>query len=415
MRIGQRIGLHKDGETLRLPPFETELRRRLWINISQLDSRAAELSGSGLSVVNSACDVKPSLRVNDCDLYPDMAEPPVEQDTATEMMCLLLRSQIGVFLKKFMPTSDHFDGDWSGLSNPRVSIADKDHAIHQLEQMLQERLYRHCDLQIPLHLFSSLAAKASICKITSVRTPSSEEVSSSFWNCLNRSLLGRRLLIHKQPSNSSMRLPNAHFQKPTPLPLAYRDALSMACPNLPLTYLRTHSSPDLRNDAAWTTVDEVYASQPEIIHGGRTRSTLCIAVRSLTLKAWEARELELQRSEPSAPTPRPLPSCVRQLRELKTGTAGQAVQNQMPGPHSIDPSGPRIDNVDNSGLDVDPGTFGDNSLAVTETSSRVEMAGADDHPVDWEQWTSMFHEFEMEGQWDGAFASLSAFPELQHG
>ncbi|KAL8634535.1 MAG: hypothetical protein Q9228_007870, partial [Teloschistes exilis] len=45
LRIAQRMGLHRDGADLKLPPLETEIRRRLWWQILLLEVRAAEFSG----------------------------------------------------------------------------------------------------------------------------------------------------------------------------------------------------------------------------------------------------------------------------------------------------------------------------------------------------------------------------------
>jgi len=45
MRIAQRIGLHRDPETLGIDPFNCEMRRRLWNQIWVLDVRSAEFAG----------------------------------------------------------------------------------------------------------------------------------------------------------------------------------------------------------------------------------------------------------------------------------------------------------------------------------------------------------------------------------
>jgi hypothetical protein len=43
VRLGQTMGLHRDGITLGLSPFETEMRRRLWWHLVHLDFRAADM------------------------------------------------------------------------------------------------------------------------------------------------------------------------------------------------------------------------------------------------------------------------------------------------------------------------------------------------------------------------------------
>jgi len=403
------------------------MRRRLWMIVVQLDSRAAELSGSGLSIVTQLWDTKPPLNVNDCDLYPDMREPPTEQDKATEMMFLLLRAQVGIFLKKEMPGNDTFDGVWSRLSNPAVSVVEKDRAINELEQILQEKFVRHCDLQIPLHCISSFVAKAAICKLrlfahlprhtrgsdfTSI-SPSSAEENLLFTNSLQilqydtqirttKSL--RRFLWHVE----------MHFQWHALIYL--------------LTYLRAHASPHSRTDTAWTTIDEVFANHPEIVHGGRTRSKLCNAVGSLTLKAWEAREIELRRSNLTTLLSRP-PSCVRQLRRQRIGAtaalpwiAGQASFGtplhsvsraaQDPVQQKYDAGGLQSDGADRFDPNFASGDDGGNPSAATDAASGTEMIGIASL-LDWEQWDSMCQEFEMQDQWGDAFASVDGFPQQQ--
>ncbi|KAG5660910.1 hypothetical protein KAF25_002553, partial [Fusarium avenaceum] len=56
VRMAQKMGLHRDGETLGLPPFETEIRRRLWWQIYMLDARSAVQSGLGPSLMPGAGD-----------------------------------------------------------------------------------------------------------------------------------------------------------------------------------------------------------------------------------------------------------------------------------------------------------------------------------------------------------------------
>ena len=43
VRLGQRIGLHRDGTLIGLSPFETEIRRRVWWQLMALDGQTAEL------------------------------------------------------------------------------------------------------------------------------------------------------------------------------------------------------------------------------------------------------------------------------------------------------------------------------------------------------------------------------------
>lgn len=77
IRAAESIGLHRDGKTLKLSPFESEIRRRVWWQLVAREGRAAEdhgysqTSGSALS---SRVDLP--LNVHDADLHPDMKVLP---------------------------------------------------------------------------------------------------------------------------------------------------------------------------------------------------------------------------------------------------------------------------------------------------------------------------------------------------
>ncbi|KAI1758557.1 fungal-specific transcription factor domain-containing protein [Hypoxylon sp. FL1150] len=93
VRIAQKMGLHRDGEYLELPPFETEMRRRLWWRILLLDAMYALMSGLGHSLLPRSWDTKPPLNVNDSDLYPTMTviQP---KDSPTDMVFCLICCEI---------------------------------------------------------------------------------------------------------------------------------------------------------------------------------------------------------------------------------------------------------------------------------------------------------------------------------
>lgn len=58
VRLGQRMGLHRDGETLGLNPFDVEMRRRLFWQLLSLDGMSGQLSGTGIV----SHDVRPPRR-----------------------------------------------------------------------------------------------------------------------------------------------------------------------------------------------------------------------------------------------------------------------------------------------------------------------------------------------------------------
>ncbi|KAI1076324.1 fungal-specific transcription factor domain-containing protein [Whalleya microplaca] len=89
VRIAQKMGLHKDGESLGLSPFETEMRRRIWWQIVLLDANYALMSGLGQSLLPRSWDAKKPLNINDSDLYPTMTTVQAKEGPTDMIFCLI--------------------------------------------------------------------------------------------------------------------------------------------------------------------------------------------------------------------------------------------------------------------------------------------------------------------------------------
>ncbi|KAJ4186737.1 hypothetical protein NW755_007469 [Fusarium falciforme] len=101
IRIAQSLGLHRDGERLGLPPFESELRRRLWWHLITRDSRSGEDYGLENSTgMQPQSDVKLPLNINDEDLSPDMKELPPEKRGWTAMTFSLVYIELAKAIQK---------------------------------------------------------------------------------------------------------------------------------------------------------------------------------------------------------------------------------------------------------------------------------------------------------------------------
>ena len=98
VRIGQSLGLHRDGTHFaQLKPFDVEMRRRLWWVLCLLDVRSAEEQGTELIIAEKSHDTRLPLNVNDSDLDPDMTDFPEERQGATDMSFSLIRYEICTF------------------------------------------------------------------------------------------------------------------------------------------------------------------------------------------------------------------------------------------------------------------------------------------------------------------------------
>ncbi len=305
VRIGQRMGLHRDGASLGLAIFDIEMRRRSWWQIMTLDGRAAQLAGMGLSILNRHTDIKPPLNVNDSDLYPNMREPPVEHTGATEMIFTLVRCEIGTRLHSSGKGNDQTG--WEMLGDPTVLLADKDRTIDELEDITERKFLRYCDPVIPLHLLSTIIARTavSIMRLVAHHPRHYKDKGASLpqhekdmlFNISLKMLEWDHMQTSKIVQRFSWHIKN-HFQFDSLLYL--------------LIDLRTRTTGELP-DRAWPAINKVFQDHPDMMTS--PNNALYVAIRRLTLKAWKVREAAL----PPQPERSPLFPLVSVLRSA-TGT-----------------------------------------------------------------------------------------------
>ncbi|KAJ8106542.1 hypothetical protein OPT61_g9463 [Boeremia exigua] len=280
-RIGQRIGLHRDGDMLKLPPFEAEIRRRLWWQIIMLEGFSQKLAGTGTGSNASVLmgDVKLPANLNDADLFPGMKELPKESDRATEMMFFLIRCHVGNFLKRFETPQVEFDGVWGKLTTRAVDVNIKEKAIRELKDLFEQKFLRHCDSSIVWHLMCSHLAKAIIFMMRFMaygadyqgKTETQEEKDTLF--SLSLQVCSSQILVYtmKEMQGFVWHV-NMHFQWKA---LVYV-----------LSELRYRTSGQ-QVEEAWRDIQLTYEFHPTFDEELSKRA-LPIAVSNLTLKAWEA-------------------------------------------------------------------------------------------------------------------------------
>lgn len=163
VRIAEGMGLQRDGTYLGLPPFETEIRRRIWWQLKMHDHRTAELSGVAKFQGIAPGDHPPKIvvNVNDNELYPGMTNAPVDSTGPTDMSFCALRSEIGAFAashaNKFTQNGGN-GGLWNDYA-PALDTQEKDAFIEGLRGTFELKYIRHCDPSQPLQLLTSLFAR----------------------------------------------------------------------------------------------------------------------------------------------------------------------------------------------------------------------------------------------------------------
>lgn len=164
IRIAQRIGLHLNvGADTSMSLFEAEMRCRLLMQIKILDARAAEMASTALQGVPDVFEMRPPRNVNDSELYPSMKVFPVEYTGPTEMVFVLVRYEIGRFIRSGMSSPiGTFDSGWAKLSSGEVSLAQTDRLLDEFGNHMEQSILKKLDLSIPLHLLAGSVVKVSL-------------------------------------------------------------------------------------------------------------------------------------------------------------------------------------------------------------------------------------------------------------
>ncbi|KAI1334248.1 hypothetical protein F5Y15DRAFT_297528 [Xylariaceae sp. FL0016] len=152
IRIAQRMGIHNESMSSKRSFFEAEMGRRLWWALVLIDARICDLSQSQATNLIPTWNCKIPLNVNDSDLRPDMKEPPVAQERASEAIFAVVRSQLGEFLRH---STFHLD-----FTNPVLKpIARKLGGLDAFEKMIEEICVTRCDIDNPVHFMTIWTAR----------------------------------------------------------------------------------------------------------------------------------------------------------------------------------------------------------------------------------------------------------------
>lgn len=405
-RIGQRIGLHRDGDIFKLPPFESEIRRRLWWQIIMLEGFSQKLAGTGTGSNAHILmgDVKLPANLNDSDLFPGMTEIPRESDRATEMMFFLIRCYVGNFLRRFETPQIVFDGVWNKLTTSSVDVGTKEKAILELERLFEHKFLRHCDSSIVWHLMCSHLAKAIIFMMRFMaygadyqgKTETQEEKDTLFTLALQ--VCSAQILAYTMKEMQGfMWHVNMHFQW---------KALVFV-----LSELRYRTSgPQV--EEAWRDIQLTYEFHPTFDEELSKRA-LPIAVSNLALEAWEIYVaangvpdggepyfIQLIRNRSS----RSKRSDTTAKHQDKTMSEDLHIDVQPPLLHPVNPM-----TTGNDPLAAFPWNPADLNASLGLPPAIPDLAPSDyPEQLDWSSWNSLFVDFQTNNV-DEHIPDISAF------
>lgn len=310
IRIAESMGMRIDGTLLGLPPFETEIRRRIWWQLQMHDFRAAELCGQAKFrnfELDETTPKKPA-NVNDKDLSPAMQEAVADSVGPTEMIYCMLRSDLASFaaaqkakLNKLGKTTVATSEEFSAMDDLKM----KDIFIKELEDMIETKYLRFCDPSQPLQLLTLLGARLSINLIRFIahhprRWAKLEHVPLAEQKLIWGIAIG--LLEQYNMMQSCVR----RFAWCVPYFIQWHAVIHV------LDMLR--ASP-FREDAAnaWRLIDALYQNNPQMLMS--IKRPIFVAVGNLCLKAYHARSAALNSLGRSLPKQPEYISKLQKLRE----------------------------------------------------------------------------------------------------
>lgn len=322
-RIGQRIGLHQDGEKLGLPPFDVELRRRLFYQVFPHDCRASQVAGIDFTSLPEAWDTKPPLNIHDDQIWPGMTEKPVEQTGATDMIFCLSRAYVG---KRLAKAGKPINGAAS-WSFPDHHEAEK--TIAAAEDEVEEKFIRYCDIVNPLHFLtiglarSGMTAMRLKLRLPKIRdqTATDEERRELFQ--FAQKTLDTDAAVHAHGGTSRFQW---HI-KPFFL-WGTRDSFIFILTTL--LKRRDFLSAE-QIEAAWNSVAQLYQNHDELFDG---KQALNVALRRLALQVWDSYQSSSGDPEPG------FIKALRSLRGKKQGRKNQRDKLMCPTPLATSSSSP---------------------------------------------------------------------------
>jgi len=161
VRIAQRMGLHRDGSLLGLPPVQAEEKRRVWWQMQHMEIMISQLLGCISITLYADWDAKLPANLEDNDIRPGIEALPSDRRGLTSMSHCLWRYHL-LYQQRIPRHSDLPQKDFAWITSSQVSMAEKDAFIEQTARTLGEKFVQHCELLNPLHVSIQIGIRSFI-------------------------------------------------------------------------------------------------------------------------------------------------------------------------------------------------------------------------------------------------------------
>ncbi|XWW95285.1 hypothetical protein V2A60_003241 [Cordyceps javanica] len=160
VRLAQGMGLHRDGTHFNLPPFETEMRRRLWWALITLDLRSGEELGTDMVIPDGGYDTQLPLNINDVDISKDAKEFPEPREGRSDCAVAVVRYEICAMARRI-----HCASSAMALRPETSSIAEKEQMLIEVYQRIEDKFLRHVvDEMDPLYWVVAMITRVIMAK-----------------------------------------------------------------------------------------------------------------------------------------------------------------------------------------------------------------------------------------------------------
>lgn len=151
VRIAQRMGLHRDGSFLGLPPVQAEEKRRVWWQMQHMEIMISQVLGCLSMTLYADWDAKLPANLEDSDICIGMENLPPDRCGLTSISHCMWRYLV-LYQQRIRGPLDVPQKSPAWLTSSKISMAEKDAYIKQFERALGEKFIQHCELLNPLHV-----------------------------------------------------------------------------------------------------------------------------------------------------------------------------------------------------------------------------------------------------------------------
>lgn len=384
LRIACKMGLHRDGETLGLPPFETEMRRRVWWQIIMLDSTYAITSGFSDPELTWEWDTIVPLNINDADLFPSFQGLLQPHEGPTEMVFCILICEMWKFISRIRFFELERRGIFGQGAEPGTptytstlaSIQTFSARVDELEAKIVALEQRYCDPSAgSVHQVASRIRSLIIGKIRCVLVPMREtpewgtEVNNIQDNLFRISLCRHEITcafydVHE--IRDYFWLIKVQFQL---------DAFTFFVGQL----LNRAPTGDFA-DRAWRIIDRVYRIHEELWDMTQENH---VQLASFVTKTWRCRESAFAK----AAVPYDVPTCIPKLQECQAQSTFQTIGSlaQLV-PLGVADTNPKYLQMDSSGASLDTCLLDRDTCAWMNTATGGDPASFGSSGSFWTTW-----------------------------